>query len=203
MSNISAHSDGRFTITATQNRILRPNLNVRHLGQCYSPPILGHQAEITDLARIKPSLPCRAGNDVDFTDVLADLCNCDAFEEELQLLASIDRRQAEGLQAVLVQYQVHRRHTLHPVGIHGTQLRAGLHHRADLLGNLPDLALIRPHDPVGNGIRRVRTKHQLGNPHPRLPGQAIADGFTQLQLQRLTLVFAGSQHHDLGKRWVW
>ena len=57
------------------------------------------------------------------------------------------RRNAERAGAILVDDQLHRRHRLEPVVVHGREQRLGAEGVLDLVGDRAHLGAVRPHDP--------------------------------------------------------
>ncbi len=94
---------------------------------------------------------------------------------------------------------MHHRHARTPVAIDGAHQRTGLQHRFHPIGDVAQGMRIGPHYPPGDRIRRIRTKNQLRDAHPRLRRQAIGHRLPQPQLKRLARGRAVGQYHQFGK----
>src|SRR5216117_4101093 len=76
-----------------------------------------HQREIRQTRRIQPLTAGAACHDGDIANILADLRNGDAGEEELELLAHLRWREADEVQSILIRDEAEHGCAITPIAV--------------------------------------------------------------------------------------
>ena len=77
-----------------------------------------------------------------------------------------------------------------------------MHYGTHLLGDVAELAGVGPHHTESHGKGRIRTEHQLSDPHPSLRCQTVGQRLSQSELERFARLFALRQYDDLRERGI-
>src|SRR5207245_3401978 len=93
-----------------------------------------------------------------------------------------------------------RGHALAPIGIDRSHLGTRLDYGTHLLGDVTELAGVGPHHTERHGKGRIRTEHQLSNPHSSLWRQTVGQRVSQSEFERFARLFALRQCYDLRER---
>src|SRR5436305_466546 len=93
--DVRADRDDGRAIAALQDRLLEMDFRMPDLIERDLTAVPARQREIGEPRRIQPLNPGAPCHDGDIADILADLRDGDAGEEELELLAHLRRREAD------------------------------------------------------------------------------------------------------------
>src|SRR5437763_1571552 len=109
--------------------------------------VAARQREIRQTRWIEPLTAGTACHDGHIADVLADLRDGDAREEELELLADLGWREANEIQPILVRDKAKHGRAVSPVTVRLPHLGDAPHDVESFFGNGVELSGMGPHDP--------------------------------------------------------
>ena len=163
------------------------------------PAVPAHQREVRQTRRIQPLAAGAARHDGDIADVLADLRDGDAGEEELELLAHLRWREADEVQPILIRDEAQHGRAIAPVAVGLPHVRDAPHDVEGFFGDVVQLRGIGSHDPELDRERRVGAEHELGDAHIGLRRKPLRHRLAEPMLQRLARLRVRRQHDDLGE----
>src|SRR5262249_32020896 len=91
------------------------------------PAVPAHQREIGQTGRVQPLAAGTACHDGDIADVLADLREGNAGEEELKLPADLRWREADEIQSILIRDEADHRRAIAPIAVGLPDVRDAAH----------------------------------------------------------------------------
>ena len=158
-----------------------------------------YQREIRQARRVQPLAAGAACHDGHIADVLTDLRDGSAGEQELQLLAHLRRREADKVQPILIRDEAQHGRALAPIAVRLPHIGNAAHDSERFFGDRVQLRGVGSHDPEFDRKRRGRPKHKLGDAHIGLGRQPLRHRLSQPVLQGLARLGVRGQHHDLGE----
>src|SRR5207247_366258 len=115
--DVRAYRDDGGAIAALQNRLFKSDFRMADLIERNRAAVPARQRKIRQTRRIEPLAASAARHDGDIADVLANLRNGDAGEEELELPAHLGRRKADEVQSILIRDEAEYGRAITPVAI--------------------------------------------------------------------------------------
>ena len=161
---------------------------------------LAGQGHVLDARRVQAFFALGASDHLDGANVLAHLSHRGASEQELKLLGRLGGSQADDVQTVLVQHEMHGGLAFAPVTVDLTHVGVAAHDIGDLPGDVAQLSGVRAHHTEFHGKARVRAKHQLRHAHAGFGGKLLLHLGAQPLFERIPGGLVVGQHDDLGER---
>ncbi len=196
---VALHGDGRRAVAPPQDGVFGANLDMTDLAQGNQASAAAGQAQVAEPRRVESLLAGAARHHVDGADVLADLGDRRAGQQQLKLLGHLGRAQPDQLQPVLVEHEMGGRRPLTPVLVDLPRMRIGAHDLLHLVGDRTQSDRVRAHHAEIHQVARERAEDELRHPYSRLGSQALRDPLAQPPLEPVARLGVFGQDDQLGE----